>query len=487
MKFWFTYLVLLTLPLFVNAQSDSLVITYYEEDTTRIKATRLSINSTKSDFSPVILGDNLLFASAREKTTGIKYSGYEDNSEITDLYISSKKDSVSFKNVHSLPGKINSKYSEGPFTISKDGNTIYYTGNTEIKGRKKNKTQGLLKIYCSQKVNGAWGEPVLVSFCVGDFSYCHPCLCPNGKDMIFCSNMSGGFGGMDIYMTRLENGIWAKPFNLGAKVNTSSNEIFPFISQSNTLYFSSERTDGIGGLDIFSFDLNDLFESEAILLEYPVNSSHDDFGIWTDSLGTTGYFSTNRISKYSDDIYYFATRIPDFNDAAVPVFKTKFCYTFFEETAVETNDSTGFSYEWDFNDGHKSKQLKVRHCFEKPGKYNIQLNAIDKSTGDIFSNELNYVLVIDEPPKLHLNCPDTVALGNEIIINSEKSSITGYELNKTYWQFGDGKYNSGKYVKHVYNKPGKYIIQLGVSAKNSKTNKVEKFRMNKEVYVREKF
>lgn len=486
MRALITYL-LVFLWLCLKSQNDSIVIIYTPEDTTRINVTRLSVNSDKSDFSPLLQNNSLLFVSARQRTTGIKYSGYEDENEITDLYTGNRKDSVSFKVIKPVQGNINTKYSEGPFSLSNDGNTLYYTGNAEISRKHRNRQSGLLKIYSSRKIDGVWEKGVPVPFCENDFSYCHPCLSPDGNSLFFCSNMPGGFGAMDIYMTHLENGVWTKPVNLGPKINTAASEVFPFMSQSGTLYFSSQRSNGMGGLDLYSFDMNDPFENETLLLEYPLNSAADDFGIWTDSSGTSGYFSTNRIPRYGDDIYYFSTNIPDFSKAKVPVFKNKFCYTFFEETAVETNDSTGFLYEWDFGDGTKSNQLKTRHCFHKPGTYNVRLNAIDKNNGEVFSDELSYELVIDEPPKLYVNCPDTVSIGSEIIINSEKSYLEGYELNKTYWLFGDGRYNSGKYVKHIYNKPGKFVIQLGVYAKDTKTSRIEKFKINKEVYVKEKF
>jgi hypothetical protein len=473
-------------PEFIYAQMDSLVI-YSPEDSTRIKAVRLNLNSEKSDFSPILFNNTLLFTSARENNVGVKYSGYEDENEITDLFFSSKKDSVSFKNVKPFGGNINSKYSEGPFTFSKDGNVIYYTGNAEISKKQKGTSANLLKIYRSEKINGEWTKPMISTFCEAEYSYCHPSLSADGKTLFFSSNKPGGFGGMDIYIVKYENNVWTKPVNLGSKINTVSNEVFPFIACNNILYFSANRTVGQGGLDIYSFDMNDPLESEIKMLEYPINSSSDDFGIWTDSIGTSGYFSTNRVGKYEDDIYYFSVNIPDFNNAQTPVFKNKFCYTFFEETAVETQDSASLAYEWNFGDGMKSKQLTSRHCFDKPGNYVVSLNTIEKSTGEIFSNEITYTLTIDEPPKLFVSCGDTLLVGKEIILSSDKCALKGYELNKTYWNFGDGKYNSGNNVKHIYNKPGKYIIQLGVFAKNNTTNQIEQFKIEKQIIVKNNF
>ncbi|MES2761590.1 MAG: PKD domain-containing protein [Bacteroidota bacterium] len=473
------------MPVFIQAQIDSAVV-YRAEDSTRIKVTRLDLNSEKSDFSPVFLNNTLLFSSARENNIGVKYSGYEDESEITDLFVGSKRDSVSFKNIKPLAGSINSKYSEGPFTFSKDGNVIYYTGNAGITKKQKG-SANLLKIYHSEKVNGAWTKPVIAEFCEPEYSYCHPSLSNDGKTLFFCSNKPGGFGGMDIYMIKYENNSWTKSMNLGSKINTVANEVFPFIACNNKLYFSANKPFGYGGLDIYTFDMNDPIDNEVMILEYPVNSASDDFGIWTDSSGTSGYFSTNRVPKHGDDIYYFGINIPDFSNAQTPVFKNKFCYTFFEETALETNDTTSLAYEWNFGDGTRSKQLTSRHCFAKPGNYVVSLNSVEKSTGEIFANQVTYTLTIDEPPKLFVSCADTLLAGREVILSSEKCALKDYQLDRTYWSFGDGKYNSGRHVKHVYNKPGKYVIQLGVYAKNNTTNQIEQFKIEKHIIVKDNF
>jgi len=484
MKLVYTYIIIGLSRLFCEAQTDTVHVYRVEEDTTKIKIVKLNINSDKADFSPVLINNTLLFSSARTNNIGILYSNGKTSMELTDLFSADKKDSLTFKNVNSL-SKLNTKYNEGPFTLSGDGNTIFYTGNEE-RASGKNLQPNLLKIYYSEKVNGSWGKPKVVSFCEKTFSYCHPSLSSDKATLFFCSDMPGGYGGMDIYITKYENNQWTNPVNLGSKINTPGNELFPFISsQQNILYFSSTKTNGLGGLDIYSLNMNDPLDNNVVALDYPVNSVYDDFGIWTDSSGTSGYFSTNRINN-NDDIYYFTTRIPDLKEAETPVFKNKFCYTFYEETAFEANDTASLSYEWDFGDGFKSKELSSRHCFTKPGNYTVTLNAIEKSTGEVFANQLTYSLTIEDPPKLSINCSDTIFAGSVVDFNSEKCALKGYTLNKVYWCFGDGKYNTGTYVRHTYFKPGKYTIQLGTTAKNNLTGKAELFKIDKQVTIIER-
>ncbi len=449
------------------------------EDSSRIKITRLNINTAQSDFSPFVINKEIYFVSSRPTNVGIVYTDINDATEMTDIYSGIKKDSVNFKKISTLP-VINSKYNEGPVTMNKKGDIIYFTGNEIRSG--KNGNQNLLKIYSSKKIDDKWTKPELLPFCKGDFSYCHPALSKDGNTLVFSSNGDKGYGGMDLYIVNCFNGNWSNPVNAGNKINGTSNELFPFISENNMLFFSSNRDNGMGGLDIYSFDLNDPIENETAHLPHPINSLADDFGIWMDSTLENGYFSTNRLPEYKDDIYHFTTVIPDFSKAQTPLVKDKFCYTFFEETTLETND-TNLTYEWNFGNGQKVRNIKTKHCFSKPGDYPIQLNIVEKNSGEIFYSEATYTLTIEEPEQLHITCCDTISIGKELKIESERSAIKGYDIEKVYWQFGDGIYSYGNNVKHNFKRSGTYTIQLGVLARNQVTKKVERFKIEKKITV----
>ncbi|MBA3682383.1 MAG: PKD domain-containing protein [Bacteroidetes bacterium] len=449
------------------------------EDSSRIKITRLNINTAQSDFSPFVINKELYFISARPTNVAVVYTDVNNVTEMTNIYSGIKKDSISFKKISSLP-IINSKYNEGPVTINNKGDIIYFSGNEIRSG--KNGNQNLLKIYSSKKINNKWTKPELLPFCKDDFSYCHPSISKDGNTLVFSSNCGKGYGGMDLFIVNSFNGSWSKPVNAGNKINSDSNELFPFLSENNILFFSSNRNNGIGGLDIYSFDLNDPIESEIAHLPEPLNSPSDDFGIWVDSTSENGYFSTNRVPEYKDDIYYFATLIPDFNNGKTPIVKNKFCYTFFEETTLEAND-TNLTYEWNFGSGQKVRSLKTRHCFNKPGNYPIQLNIVEKNSGEIFYSEASYTLNIEEPEQLYITCCDTINVGKELKIDCERSAIKGYDIEKMYWHFGDGRYNCGYSVKHNFKMSGTYTIQLGVLARNQVTKKIERFKIEKKITV----
>jgi hypothetical protein len=180
-------------------------------------------------------------------------------------------------------------------------------------GKDKKNAEGkyTLKIYVKYRdsLGNFIGEKFL-PFEMENYSYCHPTITPDGSRLYFASNMPGGFGGMDLYVVRrLNDSTWSKPINLGARVNTTKNEVFPHINAAGVLYFSSngfhkvpERED----LDIFGIDINN---KRGVLqpVTAPLNSEKDDFGIsFLPKNPTKGYFSSNREGGIGgDDIYEF--------------------------------------------------------------------------------------------------------------------------------------------------------------------------------------
>lgn len=481
----FVYIMFMTLIMAQGfAQSTDLTTTKLipAEDSSRVKVQRLSINSNQSDFSPVLTGNTLIFASGRPSMIAVSYTN-ETNTEITDLYYATKQDSVNFSKVKPFSKIINTKVNEGSCTLSGDGNNLYFSGNARL-GKSRDGSADRLQIYKSTKIKNQWSIPELAQFSNPAYSNFHPTLSKDQQLIIFCSDKAGGFGGIDLYFTRADSNGWSEPINLGKKINSSANELFPFLSSTSQLYFSSNREGGLGGLDLFLFELNDSATAELTALKHPINSPFDDFGMCTDSAGNTGYFTSNRRFSSGDDIYYFSSAYPDFSNAATPPVKNKFCYSFFEENDYQSNDSISMTYEWDFGDGQKMREEKARHCFAKPGNYKVQLNIVEKNSGEVFFNQVSYDLTIEPATGLFITVEDSTQTGQELMINAERCNIKGYTLTGFYWSFGDGKYNIGNYTKHIYLNTGTFNIELGVTAKNEKTNKIEKFKVQKKIIVK---
>ncbi|MEZ0542878.1 OmpA family protein [Fibrella arboris] len=213
------------------------------------------------------------------------------------------------------PGKqfaqsLNTKYHEGPATFSADGSQIIFTRNNYNNGKAKTSEENVnkLKLYTARQVNGTWSDITELPFNSDDYSVGHPALC-KGRDgtpdqlLYFASDMPGGLGGTDLYVSRWLNNRWSEPVNLGPTVNTKSNELFPFADENGNLYFSTDGRRGMGGLDIFYATMDGPLARAVETIDAPVNSSGDDFGLITDGTRHTGYFSSNR--NGSDDLFRF--------------------------------------------------------------------------------------------------------------------------------------------------------------------------------------
>jgi hypothetical protein len=227
-----------------------------------------------------------------------------------------------------LPSPINRKgMQSGPFGMARMDTTLFFYTCTGRKGEVKTIKMGKekvrivtenLEIRAVGRTDGKWDEYV-VSFDYDNHSVMHPCLSANGDTLYFVSDMPGGQGGMDLWccVRQPADKRWGAPFNLGTPVNTPGNEVFPTIDPAGTLYFSSDRHPGMGGLDIFYSKRVKGKWTPPKNMRAPINSSADDYSYMVDAFSenllgkadTLGYFSSNRPGgKGSDDIYMF--RIP---------------------------------------------------------------------------------------------------------------------------------------------------------------------------------
>jgi outer membrane protein OmpA-like peptidoglycan-associated protein/tetratricopeptide (TPR) repeat protein len=201
---------------------------------------------------------------------------------------------------------LNTRYHEGPATFSADGTRIIFTRNNFNDGRSKKSAEGInkLKLYTAEQRDGAWVNVEELPFNNDEYSVGHPTLSRDGRTLYFASDMPGGMGGSDIYVTQQQNGKWSKPVSLGPTVNTKGNELFPFVDELGNVYFASDGRRGLGGLDVFMATMSGTSPQTVEHLDAPINSAQDDFGLITDGNRQSGYFSTNRRDG-SDDIVRF--------------------------------------------------------------------------------------------------------------------------------------------------------------------------------------
>lgn len=284
------------------------------EDTTLYQIAVPDFNGEfESNFSPVFFRDGIVFVSDRIAPGKKRMISPWSGKPYLDLFFTSKE-TGKWSTPQLLKGDINGIFDEGTATFSADFNTVYFT-RIDYSGKvieKNQKNMSLLKLFSGQYTGNLWRLTGPTTFNNVEYSVGHPALSRNGKTLYFVSDMPWGYGGTDIYRADLVNGQWSEPVNLGNAVNTDGNEMFPFIATDSVLYFASDGHLGLGGLDIFSSFWNGESWMKAENLQYPVNSSKDDFGYIIDSTNSHGYFSSNR-SRNRDMIYEFKRNPPAFD------------------------------------------------------------------------------------------------------------------------------------------------------------------------------
>lgn len=316
-RYWFNeYLLLNTTDKRVKRMVDACdSIHLFFQDTNMYVVSSLKINKEfESNFSPAFYRQGIVFLSDRSAPGKNRERSVWTGKEYYDLFYSRRTDGENWLEPELLKGDINGLYDEGPAVFSKDNTTIYFT-RTDYSGKtieKNQKDVSVLKLYYGKIYGTQWKLEAQMPFNSPDYSVGHPAITPDGKTIFFVSDMPWGYGGTDIYKVTLRNGQWSTPENLGARVNTEGNEMFPFYSADSTLYFASDGHIGLGGLDVYSTSYDGESWSKPDNLQYPVNSSRDDFGFIIDSTNTQGYFTSNRV-KNTDRIYGFKRNPPVFS------------------------------------------------------------------------------------------------------------------------------------------------------------------------------
>jgi outer membrane protein OmpA-like peptidoglycan-associated protein len=275
----------------------------------RYEISNLDINSDLSDFGSTVWNSKLVFASSRKIGAKTKKISLWDNSPYNSLFCSViDADSKLGEPELFIDKEIASQYNESTPVFSNDGKTMYFTRNnvSKTKTDKKGKPVIILKIYKSTLVSDKWSKPVELPFNSNDYNVAHPALSKDGKYLFFASNMPGTLGQSDLFFVQIKtDGSYSDPKNLGPIINTEGKETFPFISQDNELYFSSDGHPGLGGLDVFVGSIMD--DSNVVKVDNvgrPINSPQDDFAFFINAFSKKGYFTSNRTGgKGLDDIY----------------------------------------------------------------------------------------------------------------------------------------------------------------------------------------
>ena len=430
--------------------------------------------STSSKRAPVMRRDSSLYDVSQVFTDGLT-TAYAPFVKDGKVYFSGSKTVVGEKDAYtglgftdlyvaplngpnmSKPEKVagvNGSYHDGIATLSPDGSTMVLTRSNYGTGKKlevNDQSVNTMQLYTStMSDDGKWSTPVLLPFCKSSNMYAHPSFSPDGKMLYFSSDISDGFGGMDLYSVSFENGTWGAPSNLGASINTSGNEVFPSFRSADSLYFSSNAHQTLGGLDILYSVKRGNSWGEPVQLPYPVNTSFDDFGMAFTNDGTTGFFSSDRSGR--DNIYAFIA-----NDNAYSLsglVTRKYDGTPIEGAKITIQNLTDGTEEVFMSDelgmfenaltGGKDYKIKV----EKDGFFAVSENVSTKNNSGDREVKLNLEL-------LDLSNPDDTANtgGDNGSDNGDNTGSGNGDNTGSGDQTGDGKLPKGINANSPYQIP----------------------------------
>lgn len=267
----------------------------------------LDINSATSDFGGTLQDGKLYITSARNDSR--RNYGWNEQ-PFLDIYEYTVAGDGTYQGEALLDSDINTKYHEGVVSFTGDGKTMYFTRESFFENIYEqdslSKTKfSVIHLYKATKSGDEWKNVEALPINSPNYSMKNPSVSKDGKTLYFASNKPGGYGNFDIYKATIDkNGTVGEPVNLGQKVNTEAQEMFPYIGTDNTLYFSSTGHLGLGGLDVFHTKEIDGKMAPIRNIGVPVNSSADDFAFSINDENGEGFVSSNRAGgKGNDDIY----------------------------------------------------------------------------------------------------------------------------------------------------------------------------------------
>ena len=267
-----------------------------------------SINSEDLDFAPYLIGDELYFVTNRKEVT--RRAGEYDpwtNGRFTDVFVAKRTGANTFDDPTPAMDIPLTSFHEGPICLSPDGKEMYMTTSDfdDNKRRFDEENNTRVKVVRMVKVGDTWQKGDPLSFYSREYNTAHAAISPDGKHLVFASDMEGGRGKMDLFICDRQGSLWGAPRTLGDHINTRGNEVFPYFDHEGNLYFASNWHAGFGGMDIFKCEKAPEGWGLPQNMGLPINSARDDFGICFDKDGKSGFLSSNRGSRGKDEILFF--------------------------------------------------------------------------------------------------------------------------------------------------------------------------------------
>lgn len=373
----------------------------------------LPFNTPNTEMSAMPYMQGIVFASNQSETNPLQAT----NPNLLELFYAEKQLGNAFMPPKKIKGGINTEFNESNPCFTPNKTQMFFTRNVKTKQANK---PNVLGIFYSQldPIQNQWLKAQPFVFNQIEYSIAYPTLSPDGQTLYFASDMpaDGAQGGMDLYTcSRLDSVSWTQPINLGADVNTTADEAFPYMHTDGTLYFSSNGRAGLGGLDIFKTIFTNNKWTQPQNLGAPFNSLKDDFSIvFLSDNAQSGYFSSNRESTTQlDDIYYFEahTETPAPIMSSLPTPQTQ-AYTIADTALIRQNVKIDPIYfhkgKHDITEQAATELGKLQTFLTEHPEISIELGGHTDSRASEFVNQQfgtrraencrNYLVERDIPP-----------------------------------------------------------------------------------------
>ena len=392
------------------------LIQEWVENPSRYEMTELKkINSKNSDFGATWTGSNfneIIFTSSRDGATGGEKEGITGQ-DFTDFWTSKqdRKGEWSTPVLADEGNNINTDDSDGVPFMNQNFTKMYFT-RCQAGEHRKNGCQ----IMVASKSGGAYSNAKPVEIATVDTLDIvgHPTLSGDELILYFSAERKGGFGGKDLWISTRKSTAEAfgRPFNLGENINTAGDEVFPFLRNDTTLYFSSNGHGGMGGLDIFVSTIDTAGNwGQPVNLKSPMNSVGDDFAICFHPTEERGFMSSNRgNSRGIDNIYYFeepqikftfSGTVKDENTLQfVSNATVRFVGSDGSVMSTRTNDKGYFN----FSESQVNKNTTYEITIDKDNYFT--LNATETTVGLEFSKDFEKEYTLQPIPEEPIMLPD---------------------------------------------------------------------------------
>lgn len=416
-----------------------------------------------NEYGAVVLNQRIVFCTDKQTYGNIQYTSTNGN-PFFDFEEVDQFDSLKRVKSLKIEEPFNSRYSEGNITLDSAGSIAIFTRTYfPVNKRGKNKGEATLTLYQSERKNRLWSTPEPIFFPEEGQIYAQPSLAPDGKSMLLITNLNNNQDADIYYSEKLDSG-WSTPTPISGPINTSSKELFPFLNSNGDIYFSSDRKESMGGLDIFVARKNGSTYRTPVALAAPINSSFNDYCFFKDSATSTVYFSSNRDG--TDDV--FQSYSPEITINCSPIPEKERCFVFYEDNLDPVAlDSVPMKFQWDVGDGTVYDGLEADHCFKDTGYYMISLNIIDTLLNEIFYSEAVFPFDLKDQKAIYLEIPDTIKVNETVQLKFPYYTIDKQDSIVPLWDFDNGITSTGNKSKVKYDNPGTYELKASYGSGNT--------------------